>query len=357
VGEVGRGGIFFDTLRDPNCPAYRRIFSEITECALAEVFSAENMKEVVERVEPEKGLLRRGKLIAIMRDGPHPYDTAQHARRIVAAVILAATQSPEAAAQKFQQLGLTTNVTRTEMGIRGLYQRLTAPMQGLNNLYLHVTFACPLRCTHCYAQAGTEHTSAMVVETIIRICREAAQLGFRQAVITGGEPLVHPQRVQLLDGLADIRNAVKPLLTVLRTNLSVPMDDELLQRIGNSTDEVVVSVDGDQETHDTRRDTRRGAGTYELVVKNLRALAAQGYANAVSLATVLPLRLANGAAGEAVRILAKELGIRRTRFRPVLPLGRARETEPDLVLETSWGQTDPCERPQGKIHPCHQEET
>ncbi len=224
--------------------------------------------------------------------------------------------------------------------MQAFHQRLTAPMTGLNNLSLHVTFACPLHCTHCYAKAGPKRNGgALSVDDVLRACREAVELGFRHAVITGGEPLAHPQRDKLLDALAELREEVKPLLTVLRTSLSLHVDKTLLRRIANSTDEVVVSLDGDRGTHDARR----GAGNYDLVVKNLRALVEMGYTTDISLATVLPLRLANGQSGETVRALAKELGIRRTRFRSVLPLGRAIDSEPDIVLETAWGDIRACE--------------
>jgi uncharacterized protein len=117
------------------------------------------------------------------------------------------------------------------------------------------------------------------------------------------------------------------------------MDDDLLQRVGHSTDEVVVSVDGDRATHDRRR----GAGSYDRTVANLRALVERGYGTDLSLAAVLPLEEANSAPGEAVRALAKELGIRRTRFRPLLPLGRAVDSELEIVPETLWGHMDPGE--------------
>ena len=44
-----------------------------------------------------------------MRDGPHPYETAGHARRVLASVALAATGSPAEAAGRFEALGLATN--------------------------------------------------------------------------------------------------------------------------------------------------------------------------------------------------------------------------------------------------------
>ena len=57
-------------------------------------------------------------------------------------------------------------------------------------------------------------------------------------------------------------------------------------------------------------------------------------------ATVLPLRSANGEPDESVRKLAKDLGIRRTRYRPLLPLGRAMYLKPDIVPETIWENID-----------------
>jgi uncharacterized protein len=326
-------------LRDPYCTAYRRIFSHITQRAATEVFAAENIAAIVDQPDPERSLLRRGKLLSLMRDGPHPYETAGHARTILAAVALAATGSPEEATLRFERLGLMTRPERTLAGMAALHARLTAPTSGLNNLYLHVTLACPLRCVHCYAEAGLPRNGIMPVEQMIQVCHEAAMIGFRHVVITGGEPLVHPQRDDLLEALIELRGKIKPLLIVLRTSLSIPLDDVLLGRIGRSADEVVVSLDGDRATHDDRR----GAGSYNLVVNNLRRLAVLGCNTDLSLAAVLPWQLVNGPPGEAVRALARQLGIRRTRFRPLLPLGRAATSEIDIVPETLWGYVDPQE--------------
>ncbi|HEX7611807.1 MAG TPA: TIGR04083 family peptide-modifying radical SAM enzyme [Candidatus Limnocylindrales bacterium] len=73
---VGAGGVLAPTSRDPHCASYRRTFDAITERAMAEMFSPENLDAVVERPDPELGLMRHGPLLSIMRDGPHPYETA-----------------------------------------------------------------------------------------------------------------------------------------------------------------------------------------------------------------------------------------------------------------------------------------
>ena len=344
---VCRGGCPYNALvdgdlagRDPHCAAYKATFEHISERALAEVFAPENLDAVVERPDGERGLLRRGRLLSLMREGPHPYETAGHARRILAAVALASTGSPDEAAQRFGTLGLASDTARTARAMTAMHADLTAPTSGRNNFYLHVTFACNLRCTHCYASAGPpDGQGVLAVPDLVRACREAALAGFRQAVITGGEPLVHPQRDAMLDALSSLRAGVKPMLTVLRTSLALPLDMAMLHRLSRSTDQVAVSLDGDRETHDERR----GEGTYDLTVANLRALVALGGDTEVSLATVLPVAQANGPAGDSVRSLARELGIRRTRFRPLLPLGRAVDSELDIVPEALWGHLDPAD--------------
>ena len=330
---AANGGSLGTTLRDPQCQAYKRIFTHISDRALEEVFSPENLDEVVNHPDREKGLLRRGRLLSLMQAGPHPSETARNARQILAAAALASTGSPVEAARKFEGLGLTTNPEQTTAAMKAFHLRLDAAPSGLNNIYLHVTFACNLHCLHCYAQAGPARKGAMPVADLVTACRQAADLGFRHAVITGGEPLIHPERAAMLDGLAALREEVKPLLTVLRSSLAIPLNEDLLGRLSRSTDQVVVSVDGDRATHDARR----GSGMYDLTVANLRALAGrQGQAD-ISIAAVLSLEQVNGAPGESVRALAQELGIRRTRFRPLLPLGRAVDSNLDIVPETLWG--------------------
>jgi uncharacterized protein len=329
---LAAGGGSFRTLRDPYCPAYRRIFSHITERGLAEVFSEENLSAVVAQPAGDT-LLRRGALLALMRGDPHPRQVTQQAQQILAAVALGANQPPGEAAHRLAQAGLARSRERAEESLTALAQRL-ATRGRLNNLYLHVTFGCNLRCAHCYAAAGPErvHAGVMPVEQIVSSCREAATLGFRQVVITGGEPLTHPEREKLLDSLAVLRAEVKPLLIVLRTNLALTMETGWLARLGRSVDQIGVSLDGDRASHDARR----GTGAYDRTVANLRALVESGCEADLSLTAVLSVEDAVGAPGESVRALARELGIRRVHFRPILPLGRARQSELEIAREAHW---------------------
>ena len=166
----------------------------------------------------------------------------------------------------------------------------------------------------------------MAVEDIVHVVRQVAEAAFRKAVITGGEPLVHPQRDALLDALAALRTEVKPLQTVLRTNLSGHLTRTLIDRLARSADQVVVSVDGDEATHDARR----GAGAYARTVGNLRALMARTAETPligeirparVGITAVLTAEQMDGSAEDGVRALAVELDVP-LRIKSVLPLGR-----------------------------------
>jgi uncharacterized protein len=210
----------------------------------------------------------------------------------------------------------------------------------------------------------------MPVESLSRLVEECARAGFGKAVITGGEPLAHPQRDALLDALARLRPTVKPLQIVLRTNLAYDLSAELAGRMLRSVDQIVVSVDGDQASHDARR----GADSYRRTVENLKDLTGfqnlLGLHTQVSLAATLTAAQINGAQGQAARALADELNLS-LRFKPILPLGRAAGdaltpefyTSLDDESELLSLQTNPRSTcglgmnlyvaPDGESYPCH----
>jgi len=289
------------------------------------------MTEVVSQGNNKYGLLRKGRLLELMRGGIHPQAAAKQARKAAVAVALAVSASPAEAVEKLNRAGLVTDPGRAVQSVKALQAQLTSQSQGLVNVYLHVTYGCNLACDHCYASSGPGATSpVMSVEAVSRLIQEAAQAGFGKAVITGGEPLVHPQREALLEALAVLRPQVKPLQIVMRTNLVAPLTSELAGRLLRSADQIVVSLDGDQASHEARR----GANSYARTRSNLLALVSLIQAQApesgklkkkLVLAATLTAAQTDGPQGETVRTLAEELGAG-LRFKPVLPLGRAADS-------------------------------
>jgi uncharacterized protein len=359
AGSAGR--------RDPHCTVYRQLFDHITTRALDEVFSDENLDAVVKHGPGGKGLMRKGRLIQVMKGGAHPRAVARMARETVAAVALACSSSPEEALEKLDRAGIVTRREVALGSLRSLRARLDQQsQQGLVNAYLHVTYACNLACTHCYARSGPETSPVMVVEEMTLLAREAAGAGFRKVVITGGEPLAHPQREALLDALAELRTELKPTRTVLRTNLAYPLAPDLLAQLAHSTDQVVVSVDGDEACHDARR----GAGTYARTLENLQMLLAVRPTAQVMIAAVLTAEQIGGAQGDSVRLLGERLGVK-VRFKTVLPIGRGADLnltpayyssldDSAEALAASRGPAATCGigmnlyiSPRGECYPCY----
>lgn len=336
-----------DKVRDPYCPAYRAAFDHIQARLLKEVASERNIGAMAERPWDgrEHPLFRAGPLIDLVRQGPHPSQVARSARRIVAAVELARGPNLDAVASRLVRQGVCRCRQSALVSLARL-QRQLQPRPGLlNNLYLHVTFRCQLHCTHCYARADALGRSQgeMPVEAVGQLVRQAREAGFRQVVITGGEPLVHSCREDLLAALQAARSWAAPMNLVLRTNLALRLEEDDLSRLALAFDQVVVSLDGSEQTHDARR----GRGSYAATLKNL-----EGYlklaphipdAGELSLATVMRSADIQGKAGEAVREAAARLRIKRVRFRPLLPLGRAADWNEPPVSEALGTHLDPVE--------------
>jgi len=353
--------------RDPNCPVYRRLFEHISDRALAEVFSEENLNAVIQHGPGKNGLMRKGRLIQVMKDGLHPQETARKARETVAAVALACSRSLEEAVDKLEKAGIVTRREVALGSLRSLRQRLDQQsQQGLVNTYLHVTYSCNLSCAHCYAQAGPGKSSSMRVDEVRRLAIEAAAAGFQKVVITGGEPMVHPERDELLDALARLHCEIKSAQTTLRTNLAYPLTPDLIIRIAKATDQIVVSVDGDESYHEARR----GSGTYARTIENLRLLLDVVPASKILFTAVLTADLIEGIPGRSVKDLGQGLGVK-VRFKTVLPIGRAINSglkpayynsldDSAEALAASTGPTATCGLgknlyigPRGECYPCY----
>lgn len=309
--------------RDTDCSVYKKLFDHITDRALAEVFSEENLQAVIQHGPGKDGLLRKGRLLQVMRDGQHPKEIARKARETVAAAALGICSSVEEAVDRLEKAGVVTRREVALASLKALRTRLDAQSkQGLVNAYFHVTYACNLSCSHCYAQAGPGRLENMPVEDITRLAQEAAAAGFRKIIITGGEPLMHPRREAMLTAFAGLKPKLKPSAVVLRTNLAYPLSNELAQAINAAFNQVVVSLDGDEAGHDARR----GTGSYAHTVENLEMLIPVMTAMRVMLTAVLPADQIDAPPGQAVRDLGVSLGIK-VRFKSVLPIGRGRDLE------------------------------
>jgi len=281
-----------DTVKDPYCEAYHAVFDRMARDMALEMGGL-----MTKRITPD-----HTPLLQMAGDQPHPYDLAVNEQRMRRAVSWG--RYPFGASQTLE-----------------VYKRNR--VQELNKLYLHITFDCPLRCGHCYASGGETDMPEMPADAALGVISDAQKALFRSVVVTGGEPLVHGGIDALLTGLKAID--LKGMRLILRTSLGIPIGDERLKAICETFPEIVVSVDGDEASHDKRR----GAGRYVQAVANLERIRDMGFINRVSVCATLSKAKREGPEGQAVTALCERLGIANIRFRSVLPLGRAEGATPD----------------------------
>lgn len=149
-------------------------------------------------------------------------------------------------------------------------------------LRLSVTPACDMRCTYCTPDTGVPLPRSRVLgkDAIVRIARVAASLGITRIRITGGEPLLRPDVVDIVGEIAALRGVD----TVAMTTNGQRLASRALALRGAGLASVNVSVDS---LDPVRYRTLTGGGALEPTLAGIAAARSVGLGvkvNAVALA-------------------------------------------------------------------------
>jgi len=74
----------------------------------------------------------------------------------------------------------------------------------IRSLRLSVTQRCDLACLHCHGEGQSPSTEEMSPWEISRLVRVAASLGIRKVKLTGGEPLLRDDIVDIVSGISPL---------------------------------------------------------------------------------------------------------------------------------------------------------
>lgn len=189
------------------------------------------------------------------------------------------------------------------------------PIPRLNQIYFYLTQGCNLACRHCWLSPKLDPRGdkypVLPMELFETAIREARPLGLGGVKLTGGEPLLHPEFIRLLE-------------IVLREDLGLTIEtngllctSEIAAEIAQSPKCFVsVSLDGaDAATHDAVRGV---PGSFEAARRAVRNLADAGLRPQV----IMTVMRCNAAQVEAMIRLAEEQGAGSVKFNVVQPTGR-----------------------------------
>ncbi len=207
------------------------------------------------------------------------------------------------------------------------YQENTAGSEEfpLNQLYFYLTEGCNLACRHCWLAPKFDPDGSnypmLSLDVFHRAIEEAIPLGLQTVKLTGGEPLLHPDFLSMLDFLHE-----KSLDITLETNgfLLTPKIAGAVARQNNPF--VSVSLDGaDAVTHDRIRGVD---GAFVKATAAIRILAE----NDLNPQVIMSIMQTNADQVEKLIELAEQLGAGSVKFNIIQPTGRG-----ETILDSANG--------------------
>lgn len=148
------------------------------------------------------------------------------------------------------------------------------------HLTLMITDKCNLRCHHCLLDCSPDLGRQAPTEAVIEIIAGFARLGGERLMITGGEPLLHPDWIEILSFACGRAEFSEVGFQTNATLMSESHVDAISRLAGNR---LVLQVSLEGSTAKTN-DAVRGTGSFDRIVEGLRRLVEAGLGTKTRLA-------------------------------------------------------------------------
>ncbi|MDJ0973696.1 MAG: methyltransferase domain-containing protein [Planctomycetota bacterium] len=199
----------------------------------------------------------------------------------------------------------------------------------LQELWVHANNSCNLTCAHCLVSSGPDGDRGVEPEVLRGWVDQGLALGVKRVYITGGEPFLRKDMLDLIEAIL----AHDGTEVCVLTNGMLFTDDRLARLTALPADRFRVQISLDGSTPE-QNDPCRGEGSFEKITAGIRKAAEAGLA--VTVSTVV--MAANEEDVPAVTRLVAELGVSNHHLLWLHHRGRADEQDgldlaPERVLE------------------------
>ncbi|MFD3533718.1 radical SAM protein [Streptomyces sp. NPDC058664] len=183
-----------------------------------------------------------------------------------------------------------------------------------------ITYACPLRCTHCYSESGRRPARRLSADDMLRAADAILDLGTQAVCLAGGEPLLVPE----LFAVAERFTAAGVPVSLFTSGWT--LDRSSAGAVVEAFSGVNVSLDGaTAEVHDRIRGRR---GSFDRAVTALELLteaggAQRGKGTAVGVDYVVMRGNAHQVEAFVTAVAGRFPGLAQVSFGAVVPEGLA----------------------------------
>jgi len=178
------------------------------------------------------------------------------------------------------------------------------------------TARCNLNCLHCYSASGSaSRNDELTTAQAKRVLQQIGQVNCPVVLFSGGEPMLRDDLFGLLTEAQQLG-----LRTVISTNGTL-IDISAAKKLAEAgVSYVGISIDGDQEFHDS---FRRARGCFKAAIKGLENCIKAG----IKTGLRFTITRANAEQVPAVFDIAASVGVRRICFYHLIRAGRAKTLE------------------------------
>lgn len=184
----------------------------------------------------------------------------------------------------------------------------------------NTTNACNMYCAHCYRDAGCQAKEELSTAEAKKLLREIAKAGFKIMIFSGGEPLMRPDIIELVQYASDLH-----LLPVFGTNGTLITLDMARKLKAAGAKGMGISLDSlDKAKHDKFRSF---PGGWDVAVQGMKNCREVGLPFQIHT-TVMDW---NQQELEAMTDFAVEIGAKAHHFFFLVPTGRAATIEEESL--------------------------
>lgn len=192
----------------------------------------------------------------------------------------------------------------------------------LEEIDLNITNRCNIGCKHCLFAAGPDREDNLPLNLIKNILTDGKKLGAQEVHISGGEPTVRDDFLNILKMAYDFGYFVR-----LQTNLW-RFRSKMIARVKSYTNEVLTSVDGLESSHDQIR----RKGSFQKTMNCIKEL----LSNDIRVVVITAVQRKNYQDISSLIDLLVDTGVNAHFLFSITPLGRA--SKKDIVSPEEWEQ-------------------